>query len=72
MDAYALVELWRKHKGKITGIILGLAFGWFAITYGLLKAVFVSACVVAGYYIGKHLDERVNFKEIFSRLFQER
>ncbi|MGB9825154.1 MAG: DUF2273 domain-containing protein [Desulfofundulus sp.] len=72
MDAYTFAELWKRHRGKITGVILGLAFGWFAITYGIVKALFVALCVVAGYFVGKHLDERVDFKELLFRLFHER
>jgi uncharacterized membrane protein len=65
-------EFIEKHPGKIIGILLGLIFGWFAITYGLLKALFVTACIVAGYYIGKRLDDRVDLKTMFSKFFGER
>ncbi len=41
------------------------------IIYGLFKALFVAVCATAGYYIGKRLDEKVDFKEIFARLFGE-
>ncbi|MBV1736090.1 MAG: DUF2273 domain-containing protein [Candidatus Desulforudis sp.] len=37
--------LLRYHWGKILGVILGLVFGWFAITYGLLKAIFVAVTI---------------------------
>ncbi|HHW42486.1 MAG TPA: DUF2273 domain-containing protein [Desulfotomaculum sp.] len=72
MDWKDMQELWRQHRGKITGVFLGLAFGWFAIIYGIFKAVFVALCVAVGYYVGKRLDERVDFREMLSRLFQER
>lgn len=67
-----LQEIIDKHLGKVIGVLLGLIFGWFAIQYGLLKAIFVTVCAVAGYYIGKRLDEKVDFREMFSRLFRER
>lgn len=67
-----LKEILDRHLGKIAGVMLGLIFGWFAIKYGLLKAIFVAACAAAGYYIGKRLDERCDFKELFDKLFQER
>lgn len=72
MDFTNLVEFWGRHRGKIIGVILGLAFGWFAIIYGILKALFVSLCVFVGYLIGRCLDERLNWRELFSRFFQER
>lgn len=65
-------EILKKHLGKVIGVLLGLVFGWFAIKYGFLKALFVLACVVAGYYIGKRLDEKVDFREMLARLFRER
>lgn len=67
-----LQEIMEKHLGKVLGILLGLIFGWFAIKYGLFKAVFVLLCALAGYYIGKRLDDKVDFREVFSRYFKER
>ncbi|MCL6635087.1 MAG: DUF2273 domain-containing protein [Peptococcaceae bacterium] len=67
-----LREILDKHPGKVAGVLLGLIFGWLAIKYGILKAFFVAACAVAGYYIGKRLDERVNLKEMFARFFRDR
>lgn len=72
MNEKTLQEFWEQHRGKITGIILGLAFGWFAIVYGIWKALFVSICVTTGYYVGKRIDDRVDFRELLFRLFQDR
>ena len=73
MNYYDLIlEIWDKHRGKIVGVILGLVFGWFAITYGLLKAVFVAMCIGLGFYAGKRLDEQVERPEFLSRMFKER
>ncbi|MBC7106103.1 MAG: DUF2273 domain-containing protein [Firmicutes bacterium] len=65
-------EIWDRHRGKILGVALGLSFGWFAIIYGLLKAIFVALCVGAGYYLGKRLDEHWNLRELWRRLWRER
>lgn len=72
MDPGLILEFLGNHRGKIIGITLGLVFGWFAISYGLLKAVFVAICIIAGYYAGKAVDERVDVREKLSRLFRER
>jgi uncharacterized membrane protein len=58
-----------KNPGKIIGILLGLIFGYLAIKYGLLKALFVAACVCAGFYIGKRLDENIDFKILLNKYF---
>ncbi|MBO8137294.1 MAG: DUF2273 domain-containing protein [Desulfotomaculum sp.] len=65
-------EVLEYHRGKALGVILGLLFGWFAITYGLFKAVFVTFCIVVGFSIGKKLDEDKDVKRIFDRLFGNR
>ncbi|MEW5953024.1 MAG: DUF2273 domain-containing protein [Bacillota bacterium] len=72
MDPGLILEFLDRHRGKIVGITLGLVFGWFAISYGLLKAVFVALCIIIGYYAGKAVDERVDVREKLSRLFRER
>ncbi|KUK83771.1 MAG: putative membrane protein [Pelotomaculum thermopropionicum] len=67
-----LREMLDSHLGKIIGVIIGLFFGWFAIKYGLFKALFVAVCAVAGYYIGKRLDENFDFKGLMENLFREK
>lgn len=70
---YKLIqEIFENHRGKAIGILLGLVFGWFAISYGLFKAIFVAFCVVAGYFIGKGVDNNFDFREAFDRLFRDR
>ncbi len=65
------ILLWLNgHRGKIIGVILGLVFGWFAICYGVFKAIFVTICIVIGYHFGKLLDQKVNLKDWFSRFFK--
>ena len=58
------LELWRKHRGKILGVFLGLVFGIFVVSFGFWKAVFIALCVVVGFFIGKKIDQKVNFKEV--------
>ncbi|TEB06662.1 hypothetical protein Psch_00194 [Pelotomaculum schinkii] len=65
-------EILNKHLGKAVGVILGLIYGLLAIKYGFFKALFVLICAALGYYIGKRLDEKVDFRELFLRLFRER
>ncbi|MHB8157933.1 MAG: DUF2273 domain-containing protein [Desulfocucumaceae bacterium] len=42
------------------------------MNYGFLKAVFVSLCIGAGYYIGRQVDRRADLKEIFLGRFREK
>ena len=72
MDVEKFLDLIQKNRGRAAGISLGLVFGWFAISYGILKAVFVSICILAGYYIGRQIDSRAGWREIFSGRFREK
>lgn len=72
MDLRLIIEMIEKNRGKVAGVALGLIFGWFAITYGVIKAIFVSLCIIAGYYFGKKLDEQAGFKDIVSGWFREK
>lgn len=72
METDQLLELIQRNRGKVAGIALGLVFGWFAITYGILKAIFVSLCIVAGYYIGKQIDSRTDLRDILTGRFKDK
>lgn len=72
MDIDQIIDILQKNRGKVAGIVLGLVFGWFAITYGILKAVFVSLCIAAGYYIGRQVDSHDNWKSLFGGRFREK
>lgn len=54
------------------GIVLGLVFGWFAITYGFFKALFVALTIGVGYWLGKKVDEQTDWGKLWERLFGDR
>ncbi len=64
-------EFLSRHRGKITGVILGLIFGWLIIRYGFLKAFFIALCAGIGYYLGKRVDEKYDFKDLLARVFRK-
>jgi len=72
MDLNQIIAFIKNNKGKTAGIAVGLVFGWFAICYGVFKAIFVFICIAAGYYIGCHIDRRGNIKDIFSFHFKDK
>lgn len=62
-----VLEILDGHWGKVFGVFLGLLFGWFAISYGFWRAVFVALTVVIGYYIGRQVDERTDWQAFWDR-----
>lgn len=66
-----LTELLTKHKGKTLGILIGLIYGLLVVTFGFIKATFVGLSILAGYFIGKRLDNNESFKELLQKIFRE-
>ncbi|MEX2356538.1 MAG: DUF2273 domain-containing protein [Thermaerobacterales bacterium] len=50
-------EIWRKHRGKITGGSAGFLFGLLVMWIGVLWALFIGACTFTGYLVGRQTDD---------------
>ncbi|HEX3033214.1 MAG TPA: DUF2273 domain-containing protein [Bacillota bacterium] len=59
----------KKHFGKVSGTIGGLLLGILTVTFGFLKALFIIICLIAGYIIGKRVDEVGGWQELLYRLW---
>lgn len=58
-----------RHRGKIAGTLVGLLLGWLTIRYGIGRALFVTLCLLGGYWIGSRFDEgaRPNWRSLWDR-----
>ncbi len=65
------LELWENHRGKVIGVLLGLVFGLMVISFGFFKALFVTLCILIGFWIGRRLDNKLGFKESISKIFEK-
>jgi uncharacterized membrane protein len=68
MNAKLLEEIWQHHSGKIIGVTLGLLLGIFIIAFGFFRTLFVFCCVMAGYVVGKRIDEKEDIMDILDKL----
>ena len=68
MDMKFWEEIWQRHSGKIIGAAIGLLIGILIIAFGLFRTLFVLLCAVAGYVIGKRIDEKEDIMDILDRL----
>jgi uncharacterized membrane protein len=68
MDRKLFEEIWQQHSGKIVGVGLGFVLGILIIIFGFFQTLFVMFCVVAGFVIGKRIDEKEDILEILDRL----
>ncbi len=71
MWSEVLTWLITNHLGKLTGSLAGLLFGILVVTLGIVKAIFVIICLVAGYIIGKRADDAGSWRELLSRLWSK-
>jgi len=67
-----LMFLLTEHRGKVIGVCLGLLASILFINYGFLRTLFIIACILLGYFIGKKIDENANIELWFKNLFKEK
>jgi uncharacterized membrane protein len=67
-----LYEILEKHFGKIVGMILGLIFAILVVTLGFWKTVFILACIIIGFFIGKVIDNNVDLRDFLDRFLTRR
>lgn len=54
----------KSNRGKSIGIVLGFLVALLVLIIGFFKTFFIAICIVAGYTIGKKIDEGENIKEL--------
>ena len=68
MDPVLLRQIWQAHSGKIVGLMVGFFVGLMIIIIGFFQALFIIFCMVAGYLIGKRLDDKEDILDILDKL----
>lgn len=68
MDREMVREIWQHHSGKISGVTIGFVLGVLIITFGFFETLFVLLCVIAGYVVGKRIDEKEDLSDILDKL----
>jgi uncharacterized membrane protein len=68
MQSELLAEIWQQHSGKILGMVIGLFVGIFILVFGFFHTIFVMICMVAGYIVGKRIDEKEDIMDILGKL----
>lgn len=68
MDRNLLEEIWQNHSGKIVGVLVGFFLGVLIILLGFFQTLFVLLCVIAGFIVGKRIDEKEDLMDILDKL----
>lgn len=52
---------YRLHYGEINGALIGLVIAICVLVIGFFQTLFISICVLVGYYIGKKISKDKNY-----------
>jgi uncharacterized membrane protein len=62
-------EIMESHRGKVIGSVIGLLIALLIMWVGFLWSIFVLACVLVGFWIGKRMDDhKENLVEVLDRI----
>lgn len=62
----ALDVLWRNHRGKTAGTVLGILLGTAVLCFGFWHTVFVLCCGLVGLFVGSRMDQGENILDRMS------
>ncbi|MBC7347142.1 MAG: DUF2273 domain-containing protein [Clostridia bacterium] len=65
-------EFWRRHPGRLHGILGGLLFGLLATVLGFWQAIFVFFCAGVGYALAWYLEQYGGFYGFLAHLLRRR
>lgn len=57
---------------KLLGTVIGVLFGLFFLIFGLLKTIIFGFFVVGGYYVGKMIDEREDWRDVIDKIVPDK
>ena len=67
-----LKNLWNNHRKASLGLLIGIVFGVFVLTFGFFSALFMALCAVLGLQIGKQLDKGEDVRGKIEYFFKSR
>lgn len=72
METNGFAEFIRNNRGKIIGVLIGLAVALLFLEYGVFKTLFVVACAGIGYFFGARKENRDAFLTMVDSLFNRK
>lgn len=57
---------------RLLGTVIGVLFGLFFLIFGLLKTIIFGFFVVGGFYVGKMLDEREDWRDVIDKIVPDK
>lgn len=72
MNIESLIALIKNHKGKFLGILIGVFFGALVIRIGFWYSLFITVCIVVGYYLGSLHDKGERLASFFDKIMSRK
>jgi uncharacterized membrane protein len=67
-DLKALLKSMVGYQGRILGGIIGFMAGLLWAFMGFGRALAFVLCILLGYFVGKHIDQKESLKDMISRM----
>ena len=64
--------VWKNHRGKFIGTMIGLFIGLSVLVFGFFKTLFVLFCAAIGFYIGGKVDNQEDLIRFLEKLIPSR
>ncbi len=66
------LEIITQNQGKIIGVVVGLFLAILIIGFGFWKTLLIILCILAGYFIGKRIDDHKSFSSLINKFLGEK
>lgn len=61
-------NLWDNYRGRLVGSLFGFIIGAMFLILGFFQTIFLLICIIGGYLLGKHIDNKEDLMDILDRL----
>ncbi len=68
MDKLLQVYHFLSANMRLLGTVIGIFFGILYLVFGLFKTIVFAIFVLLGYFIGKMLDDREDWRDVIDRI----
>ncbi|SEN22556.1 DUF2273 domain-containing protein [Lihuaxuella thermophila] len=72
MDRKLFESIWLQYGGRILGTLIGFVLGLIYLFAGFWKTLFFAILVGLGFFIGKQLDHKEDFKQIIDLILLDK
>ncbi|ASS75942.1 hypothetical protein CIG75_13895 [Tumebacillus algifaecis] len=57
---------------KLLGTAIGVLLGLIFLIFGLIKTIFFVLFVIGGFYVGKKLEEREDWRDVIEKIMPDK